>query len=46
MSTVAHALASPRYCQIRSHSTFETQVDSVPMLVIDKKEAVGARVVF
>ena len=40
--TVTQASESPRYTQMSSHSLFETHVDAVPMLVICRKEAVGA----
>ena len=43
-TTDAQASESPRYTQMSSHSLFETHVDAVPMLVICRKEAVGARV--
>ena len=43
MSTVAHP-SPPRYVQKTSHSTPWAHVDSVPMLAINREEAVGAMV--
>ena len=42
--TVVQIPGSPRYNQRSSHSSSATQVDSVPMLVICRKEPVGGKV--
>ena len=41
--TVVHASEAPRYVQSTRHGTRETQVDSVPMLVMSMNDAVGAK---